>query len=124
MRNKRQARLSVGVTKLRSGRRIETGEDGLFAGPCYKKDRVDRSGDGAQRERERERDRAGRAATTYPISSKAEIRCVYFLSLLPAGRLVLVYFLPLAGSLLLNLFTKNLCFRADGIRCMSRPDEY
>ena len=52
--------------------------------------------------------------TTYPISSKAEIVCVYFQSLLPAGGLVLVYILPSASSLLLNLFTKNLCFRADG----------
>ena len=52
--------------------------------------------------------------TVHPICSKAEILCVYFLSLLPAGRLVLVSILPTAGSLLLNLFTKNLCFRADG----------
>ena len=55
--------------------------------------------------------------TVHPISSKAEIGCVYFLSLLPAGRLVLVSNLPSAGSLLLNSFTKNVCFRADGIRC-------
>ena len=56
-------------------------------------------------------------STVHPISSKAEIWCVYFLSLLPAGRLVLVSILPSAGSLLLNLFTNNLCFQADGIHC-------
>ena len=44
-----------------------------------------------------------RLPTTFPISLKAEIWCVYFLSLLPAGRLVLVSILPSAGSLLLNL---------------------
>ena len=32
--------------------------------------------------------------TVRPICSKAEIRCVYFQSLLPAGRLVLVFILP------------------------------
>ena len=42
--------------------------------------------------------------------SKAEIPSVYFLSLLLAGRLVLVSLLLSAGSLLLNLFTKNLSF--------------
>ena len=52
--------------------------------------------------------------TDFPISSKAEIWRVYFQNLLPAGRLVLVSILPSAGSLLLNLFTNNLCFRADG----------
>ena len=52
--------------------------------------------------------------TVRPISSKAEIVCVYFQSLLPAGGLVLVYILPSAGSLLQNLFMKNLCFQADG----------
>ena len=52
--------------------------------------------------------------TEFPISSKAEIRRVYFRNLLPAGRLVLVSILPSARSLLLNLFTNNLCFRADG----------
>ena len=57
------------------------------------------------------------SSTVHPISSKAEIWCVYFLSLLPAGRLVLVSILPSAGSLLLNSLTKNLYFRADGIRC-------
>lgn len=56
-------------------------------------------------------------STVRPLSSKAEILCVYFLSLLPAERLVLVSILPSASSLLLSLFTKNLCFWADGIRC-------
>ena len=49
-------------------------------------------------------------STVHPISSKAEIWCVYFLSLLLAGRLVLVSILPSARSLLLNLFTNNFRF--------------
>ena len=49
-------------------------------------------------------------STELPISPKAEIWHVYFQNLLPAGRLVLVSILPSAGSLLLNLFMKNLCF--------------
>ena len=52
--------------------------------------------------------------TVCPIRSKAEIPRVYFWSLLLAKRLLLVFILPSAGSLLLNLFKKNLCVRADG----------
>ena len=48
--------------------------------------------------------------TVHPICLKAEILCVYFLSLLSAGRPVLVSILPSTHSLLLNLFTKKLCF--------------
>ena len=56
----------------------------------------------------------GKITTELPISSKVEFWRVYFQNLLLAGRLVLVSILPSASSLLLNLFTNNLCFWADG----------